>query len=326
MKTIQTFAGLALAASLAAGCSDKADMPGSQYPADNVVRVTASVDEVRSRSYTSETLENFYLSISNPSSDMYSYGCIPYHKENGEWTISSTAGIVLWQNDSQPVDIVACNRLTDGLGNDPKILYELTDGKAQVNTSQSNDTDFTESDFLTYKRTGFVPKDDLTDGKLAIAFQHGFCLLNIGITLGTDFNLPDLPTESPVDRVTVKDIAYQATVDFTQTPVQITTVEGEKSDIDSHHDRFDKAADKESHAVDHYSCILIPQTVKAGLLKVELSVNAAQIYVWTSTADVTLESGKKYRLNLTIGRDATVAGEITSTAWSEATGGELETE
>ena len=88
MKTIQAIIGLALAASFGAGCSNEADMPDSHYPADNVVRVTASVDEARTRSYTSETLNSFYLSIHNPGSETYSYGSTPYLKNNcGRMTV-----------------------------------------------------------------------------------------------------------------------------------------------------------------------------------------------------------------------------------------------
>lgn len=326
MKTIQAIIGLALAASFGAGCSYETDMPDSHYPADNVVRVTASVDEARTRSYTSETLNSFYLSIHNPGSEPYSYGSTPYLKNNGIWEADN---ILLWQNDSVAVDIIACTDLeSPALANDAAKLYELNNGVAAIKTDQaSEDKDyFTQSDFLIYKRTGFVPKNDLVDGKLAIVFQHGFSLLNIQITLGTEFNQSDVPTKSPVDSVTIKDMAYKATVDFTQTPIQMTAKEDEKGNINAHHGTFETVTEKDKHAVDNYACILIPQTLAAGSLKVELLVNGSDRYIWTSTSDFTLESGKKYQLKLTLGKDAAVAGEITSQAWNETTGGELETE
>lgn len=84
---------------------------------------------------------------------------------------------------------------------------------------------------------------------------------------------------------------------------------------------FTAATDKESNATTAYSCILIPQTITAGKLSVDITIGG-KLYTWTSTTDVELNSGASHLLNLKVGKDSAVMGSISSCPWIE--GGETQ--
>ena len=323
---LQTMTWVALAVSMMAGCSNDDGIVNNNYPEDNVVRIMASVDEARTRSYTTETLNSFYLSIHNPVNEKYNYGVVYIGKKDGVWQ-NTDGHILLWQNAEQPVDIVAYNYLNESSASP---VYEETRGKACVWENQSfidgsGESRFTASDFLIYKKENFVPGTDLVDKKLNITFQHGFSLLNIDIELGTEYNYDSkFNGNPPYNTISVEGIALGAYIDFTQTPIQISADPETKGSITPCRLGYIMGLNKDEHTVDHYACIIVPQTIKAGDFKVNLKVDGIN-YSWASSTDITLEGGKKYQLKLNFGKEAVVAGGFTSEAWNDMEGGKLET-
>ena len=83
----------------------------------------------------------------------------------------------------------------------------------------------------------------------------------------------------------------------------------------------------EVNAISTFSCIAIPQTVAANTFKVSL-MTAGKRYEWTSDKEITLQSGYRYTLELTMGNDVVLlkGGSISATPWGPGTGGSLETE
>lgn len=324
---IKTLIGTALVATMWTSCSNEENLPGdSNYPDDNVIRVTANVDDARTRSLTTETLDSFYVSIHNKDTSTYSYGYEPFKKVNGEWVSDN---LLLWQNEEQPVDIIAvCNA-----GIEPNADINLYNDAATqiINEDQNEKSTFDKQDLLIYEFRDFVPKNNLVNKKLNIPFRHALSLIYIRIILGTEYNVPYIPAETPIDSIKITGTYNWATVDFRQSPVAIK-LETEpllddftKYDIKPYHEQFNEPATKNDHSEDLYACILLPQTIKTGEFQVKLSAEES-IYVWTSSADFTLESGKKYELTLTMGKDVVTAGTITSQEWNDRTGGDLETE
>lgn len=326
MNAVKTMLGIALAVPLLVGCSDYEKHSGNpDFPEDNVVRVAAGVDDVRTRSLTTETLDGFYISIHNKVNSAYCYGYEPFRKVNGEWVSDR---LLFWQNETQPVDIIAVRNVA----NIPldAVLYEVKAWQ-ELDEDQSEKSTFDKQDLLLYEAVDFVPGNGLVNGKLDIPFQHAYSLVYIRIILGTEYNVPFIPTFTPVESVKITGTYNCATVDFTEFPVAIE-LETEpllddftKYDIKPYHERFSMAAATDEHSEDLYACILMPQTIKAGELKVKLEVDE-DIYLWTSTADVTLESGMSYQIDIAAGKDAVASGNITSRAWTEASGGSSEKE
>ena len=319
MKAIKTLAMAALTTAVFASCSSEDDLAQSNYPMDNVVRVTTSVKDINTRAFHStNTLDEFAFCIVNPQRTKFSYDNVMVTKEASTWTPASQ---MLWQNASQPVDIIAYAPY-QSISRYEK-MSNATNYPVYVKVQQEADT--YESDFLVYKKKGFVPGKDLTNGAVDITFTHALSLLNINIEFGNEFSKTTPLTSNPIKNINIGGSVDRGYADFTKdvisvtadaasVPVLITPVIG----------IFNAAANNDAHATVNYSAILIPQTIAQGF-RVEFEMDG-KIYVWTASESVTLESGKKHQLNLIVGKDVVKSGYISASPWTEGTGGTLETE
>ncbi len=315
-----------LVAAVLTGCSNDEDIAiGNNYPKDNVVRVMPSVGEAQTRSYTTETLNEFYLDILNPANSDYSYQYSVFDKYDDEWKSNSTKPL-LWQNATQQVTVTACTQLKDYNSENPENICNMTDARVIIWPDQYIKSYYEMSDFLWFKDDQFIPNIKLVDGKLPISFQHGFSLLEVKVEFGTEYNISELLTASPITKLVVPDMPCNASIDFTQSPVKVSVAaDADRKAISAWHGTFTAAADMNTNAIDRWSCILIPQTIAAGSFKVNILAGDAT-YAWTSTKEITLESGKKYQLKLTLGKDAIIVGQMTMNAWETGESGDLETE
>ena len=333
MKAIKFFAITAMAAAMITSCSTDDELSQSNYPSDNIIRVTAGVNNAKTRAdgAGTELKNNFSLTIVNKNTEStlakkYTYIDKVFSKSSGDWACSDT---LLWQDDKTPVDIVAFapaqtgkfSGVCDNAGNIQSITYSVADD--QSTKSDNND--------LLYNYTpGFVPGGTNLDkdGKLSIQFNHAFCMIDINVTLGTEFNKPNVLDDSPIVKVTLDGTKIAANVDVknaatgsttttasvvtaseTATPTTITTTKG----------TFTKAANAEANAKSCFSCIAIPQKVAANTFKVSL-MTAGKRYEWTSDKEITLQSGYRYTLELTMGNNVVLlkGGSISATPWTEA--------
>ena len=331
MKAIKFFAISAMAAAMITSCSSEDELSQSNYPSDNIIRVTAGVNNAKTRAEGQGVTamdKPFSLTIINKNTEStelakkYTYVDKVFSKSSsGDWTCSET---LLWQKATIPVDIVAFapaqeNKFSGVCDNDRNIkpiTYSVADDQS---TSSDN------NDLLYYYTKGFVPKDSLVNQKLNIQFNHAFCMIDINVTLGTEFNKPNVLDDSPIIKVTLGGTKIAANVDVTNA-ASVVTASGEATDITTTKGSFtpaenaDKKADPEKNAISRFSCIAIPQTVAANTFKVSL-MTAGKRYEWTSDKEITLQSGYRYTLNLTMGNDVVLlkGGSITATPWTEIT-------
>ena len=332
MKVIHFFAISAMAAAMITSCSSEDELSQSNYPSDNIIRVTAGVNNAKTRADVkySPMDKPFSLTIVNRNTESselakkYTYVDKVFSKTSGDWACSET---LLWQNDKTPVDIVAFapaqenkfNGVCDNAGNIKPITYSVA-------TDQSTSSD--NNDLLYNYTPDFVPGGTNLDenGKLNIQFNHAFCMIDINVTLGTEFNKPDILEKSPITEVTLEGTIIEANVNVTNA-ANIVTASGEAAKIITTKGTFDKAANAEAKAISRFSCIAIPQTVAANTFKVSL-MTAGKLYKWTSADPVELKSGYRYTLNLTMGNDVVLLKDekITASPWGEGTGGTLETD
>lgn len=247
----------------------------------------------------------------------YTYVDKVFSKTSGDWACSET---LLWQKATIPVDIVAFapaqegkfNGVCDNDRNIKPITYSVASDQS---TSSDN------NDLLYYYAPGFNPGKSLVDKKLNIQFNHAFCMIDIVVTLGTEFNKPEVLKESPIVKVTLGGTKIAANVNVTNAASVVTISETDAAtDITTTKGSFDKAADPEANAKSHFSCIAIPQTVGANTFKVSL-MTAGKRYEWTSAEPVELKSGYRYTLNLSMGNDVVLlkGGSISATPWTEIT-------
>lgn len=148
--------------------------------------------------------------------------------------------------------------------------------------------------------------------------------LNIQIKLGTEFDqgVNGKLTESPIENLRIGGINLQGTCNFKVDEPTMTADERNPvlEDAYPHEvpERFTPATGNAGHEVSnataYYSCILIPQTVAANTFTIAFSINDKE-YQWTSTAPVILESGTSYTLELTVGKDIVVAGNMSVKPW-----------
>ena len=304
MKAIQFFAITALGAALFASCSNEEELATGSYPSDNLIRVTAGVnnDMTRGDEATTALTKNFSLTVVNQTNDKYSYANEIFSLSGGtEWSCSNK---LLWQNLSTPVEIVAlypaanANTFSGVYSKENKSYGTITYG---VSPDQSTDNDV--DDLLLYHNANFVPKDNLKDGKLNILFNHAFCRVDIEVTIGSEFNATNGLAENPIQGIRVEGTKTTAEIGFVSTEPFFTVTSSESEDATSITPTsrdFTPAASASNQAVARYSCIVIPQTAT---LKVVLHTSDRE-YEWTGT-EMALESGKQYTLQLNMKKSAT---------------------
>lgn len=318
MKVIKFFAITAMAAAMITSCSNEDELSQSNYPSDNIIRVTAGVNNAKTRAEGAGTpLENpLSLTVVNKNAPKYTYVDQEFSKTSGDWACSET---LLWQKSDALVDIVAFAPAQQGTFNGVYANGSIQPIAYSVADDQSTKSD--NNDLLYYYAKDFNPGESLDKGKLKIQFNHAFCMIDINVTLGTEFNKPSIPTTSPITEVTLEGTKIEANVIVTNAANIVTASEtATAAKIITTKGTFDKAANAETNAKSHFSCIVIPQNVAANTFKVSLKT-AGKLYEWTSDKEITLQSGYRYTLNLTMGDNVVLlkGGSITATPWTEIT-------
>lgn len=332
MKAIQFLGMTAFMAAMLTGCSNDSDLAHSNFPDDNIIRVTAGVNGAVTRAETLGTELNsdfkFSLTVINKAplkegenSNKYTYGNRIFKKETGtEWSCDK---ILLWQDAKTPVDVAA---LAPASSSDTFYdSYDFWDEKItpmEYSITADQNPQKPENDLLYYYKSNLVPKDALnSSGKLDIQFNHAFSMIDINVTLGTEYS----NKENPINEVIVGGSKLKATIDVANSEgygVAYPSESGNnpETDIITTPGTFTMATSDEKNSEAKFSCILIPQTIDANKFKVTLKTSS-KTYVWTSSEDITLETGHKYTLALTMGRDKLTAqkGNISAGSWTEET-------
>lgn len=302
MKAIQFFAITALGAALFASCSNQEELATGSYPSDNLIRVTAGVnnDMTRGNEATTALTKDFSLTVVNNTNDKYSYANEIFSLSSGtEWSCSNK---LLWQNLTTPVEIVALYPATDAntfsgvYSKENKSYGTITYG---VNSDQSiaDEAD----DLLLYHNARFVPKDDLKKEKLDIEFNHAFCRVDIEVIIGSEFNATDGLAANPIQGIRVEGTKISADIGLASASPTITA-KGDAASITPTPGTFTPAASAANQAVARYSCMVIPQ---AADLNVVLHTSDRE-YEWTGS-QMKLESGKQYTLKLNMTKKSTTA-------------------
>lgn len=302
MKAIQFFAITALGAALFASCSNQEELETGSYPSDNLIRVTAGVNNDMTRGDEAATAlnKNFSLTVVNQTNDKYSYANEIFSLNGGtEWTCSNK---LLWQNLTTPVEIVALYPATDankfsGVYSKGNKSYGTITYSVNPNQSTADEAD----DLLLYHNTNFVPEDDLQNGKLDIQFDHAFCRVDIEVTIGKEFNATNGLAENPIQGIRVEGTKTTAEIGFVSTEPSFTPT-GDATSIIPTPGNFTPAASAANQAIARYSCMVIPQTAD---LNIVLHTSDKE-YEWTGT-QMALESGKQYTLKLNMTKKSTTA-------------------
>lgn len=300
MKAIQFFAITALGAALFASCSNQEELATGSYPSDNLIRVTAGVNNDMTRSDEAATAlnKNFSLTVVNQTNDKYSYANEIFSLSSGtEWTCSNK---LLWQNLTTPVEIVALYPAT--AANTFSGVYTKENksyGTIAYGVTPDQSTAAEANDLLLYHNANFVPENDLENGKLDIQFYHAFCRVDIEVTIGSEFNATNGLAANPIQGIRVEGTKISADIGFASAETTITA-KGDAASITPTPGTFTPAASATAKAVARYSCMVIPQTAT---LNIVLHTSDRE-YEWTGP-QMALESGKQYTLQLNMKKSAT---------------------
>ena len=330
MKAIQFLGMTAFMAAMLTGCSNDSELAHSNFPADNIIRVTAGVNGAVTRAETlgTELNSDFKFSLTvvneNEGTNKYTYRNKIFQKTGTEWRCSD---ILLWQDAETPVAVAALAPVIDSW--EFNNIYSNQD-KFKIMEyviSENQNPQIPANDLLYYYKSDLVPGTELKDGKLNIQFNHAFSMIDIIVTLGTEYSKKD----NPINEVIVGGSKIRATLDITNSKgVAYASTMGTnpETDIITTPGTFTMAQTDLENSKAAYSCILIPQTIDANKFKVTLKTSS-KTYVWTSPDAITLEIGHRYTLNLTMGKDVVTAqkGNISAGSWTEGTdsGNTLET-
>lgn len=331
MKAIQFLGMTAFMAAMLTGCSNDSELAHSNFPDDNIIRVTAGVNGAITRAETLGTELNsdfkFSLTVINKAPlgeeeryNKYTYGNRIFEK-TGTGTEWSCRDILLWQDAETKVDVAALAPAIDKTTfsksydswNEKITTMEYSITADQKTQSEAND-------LLYYYKSNLVPKTALnSDGKLNIQFNHAFSMIDIIVTLGTEYSKKD----NPINEVIVGGSKIRATLDITNSKgVAYASTMGTnpETDIITTPGTFTMAQTDLENSKAAYSCILIPQTIDANKFKVTLKTSS-KTYVWTSPNAITLQTGHRYTLALTMGKDKLTAqkGNISAGSWKEGT-------
>ena len=322
MKAIQFLGMTAFMAAMLTGCSNDSELAHSNFPDDNIIRVTAGVNGAVTRAETlgTELNSDFKFSLTvvneNEGTNKYTYRNKIFQKTGTEWRCSD---ILLWQDAETPVAVAALAPVIDFW--EFNNIYSNQD-KFKIMEyviSENQNPQKPANDLLYYYKSDLVPGTELKDGKLNIQFNHAFSMIDIIVTLGTEYSKKD----NPINEVIVGGSKIRAALDITNSKgVAYASTMGTnpETDIITTPGTFTMAQTDLENSKAAYSCILIPQTIDANKFKVTLKTSS-KTYVWTSPDAITLEIGHRYTLNLTMGKDKLTAqkGNISAGSWTEGT-------
>lgn len=315
MMTSKTkYLAFAAIAAMLAGCSNEEGLsPTQQSLKDTPITVNVGVAELSSRAgYETPTSgiptlpETFYFSIDQEGTK-YDYTNVKMTKSAGSTTPPYTPeSQLLWAGDSA-VSVTAATFSLDG-------TQTLT-----AQTNQNTKEAVKQSDHLYYTNSAVIPS---TSG-INVNFSHIMSKVILTITLGDEFN----ETSNPITNVKFKGTVASNSYDFTAETPWGTIAEGTgATDITPLELTYTKIGGEVKNATAEYEVILVPQTVATGVFAVQFNVSG-RIFNWSSASEIKLESGHKYTLALTAGKDKVNSVSFTASEWKNGNdNGKLETE
>ena len=311
------------------GCSKQQAVQSpaeGNFPADHVIRVAPQVAATKG-SYTTDKLTEFDLIVedSKGPAGTYTYSNTPFKKGESGWTPSK---MLLWSKSDAEVLVYA---IAPSVGSESTVWVDNINDEnkcpsLEVQTEQAKDD--CSSDYLGWASGKKKVSELLVEGgKLSFAFTHLLTRFTVTFKLGTEFNVSGVPQSDIISDVVVSGTARDFKLkgkspDWTSFTVEPGTA---ASDIKPYNVGWTSAENAQGNCSSVYDCILVPQAVTKGGLKISFKA-AGKNYEWVSAADYTLNGNTAYTLTLKVGKDVVIAGGFSATAWTETPGGSLYTE
>lgn len=312
---------------LAVGCA-KQNVQEGGFPEDHVIRVSTEVAPATKGSYTTDNITEFDLIVTDHTKAAYSFNNTKFSKSSGEWVSEKT---LLWGGAKDTVTVYAvapCFKDRDLWDTQDFDRLPFYDTMCEIEAEQSEESK--SPDYLcwvgSYQSAKTVDKC-LTDGKLKIEFTHMLSLVRITFRLGTEFNNGGIPQSNIISDVVISGTSRSFWITTMMydgklsayVPVQVIA-----SDVKPYNTEWHAAAAETGNCTSVYECILVPQTVSVGELKISFKAGG-KAYEWVAP-ELTFSPNSVHTLTLKVGKDAVIAGGFTATEWVNENSTILETE
>ena len=294
---------MAAMAFLFASCAGEEEVT---TPADSLkgkpINVDVLVSDIKTRAgYDTDNLPTkFYLTIDQNDTE-YDYTNVVMKYEEGKWVAYASDAA-----DAPTVDMMWAN--ATGTIAVKAATFSLSDASTPLNalTDQSKAERIKASDHLYYSSNAVTPSEN---GTISIPFDHIMSKLEITVTLRNQYGASENPITSA--------IAFGSATSATYSPTEATlwsNYNSAVSDISLCSSGSYSAAERTAT----YEAILIPQNIAENTFGVKVKIGNKS-YTWRYANAVTLEGGKKYTLNLTLGKDELTLNTISVSNWNEKT-------
>ena len=294
---------MAAMAFLLASCAGEEEVT---TPADSLkgkpINVDVLVSDIKTRAgYDTKNLPTkFYLTI-DQDGENYDYTNVVMKYEEGKWVAYASDAAdaptveMIWANATGTIAVKAAT-------------FSLTSTSTPLNalTDQSTAEGIKASDHLYYSSNAVKPSEN---GTISIPFNHIMSKLEITVTLRNQYGASET---NPITSAITFGSATNATYSHAKetpwsTPSAVTDI---------------KLCPSESYSATErtatYEAILIPQNIAASTFGVKVKIGD-KTYTWKSANAVKFDGGKKYTLNLTLGKDELTLNTISVSSWNEKT-------
>ena len=293
---------MAAMAFLLASCAGEEEVT---TPADSLkgkpINVDVLVSDIKTRAgYDNTSLPKmFYLSI-DQNDPKYDYTNVVMKYEGGKWVAYASDAA-----DAPTVDMIWAN--ATGTIAVKAATFSLSSASTTLNalTDQSTAEGIKASDHLYYSNDAVTPSEN---GTISIPFNHIMSKLEITVTLRNQYGASETnPITSAIAFGSATSATYSHAV---ATPW--SNYNSAVSDISLCSSGSYSAAERTAT----YEAILIPQNIAASTFGVKVKIGD-KTYTWKSANVVTFEGGKKYTLNLTLGKDELTLNTLSVSNWNE---------
>ena len=265
------------------------------------INVDVLVSDIKTRAgYDTKNLPTkFYLTIDQDGAE-YDYTNVVMKYEKDKWVAYASDAA-----DAPTVDMIWAN--ATGNVTVTAATFSLTSASTTLNalTDQSTAERIKASDHLYYSSNAVKPSEN---GTISIPFDHIMSKLEITVTLRNQYGTPET---NPITSA----IALGSATNATYSPTEETpwsNYNSAVSDISLCSSGSYSAAERTAT----YEAILIPQNIAENTFGVKVTTGNKS-YTWKSASAVTLEGGKKYTLDLTLGKNELTLNTISVSNWNE---------
>ena len=304
MKTMNKiiFWTMAAFAFLFASCAGEEELTTPANPLKNKpINVDVLVSDIKTRAgYDTDNLpKQFYLTIDQGGED-YNYTNVVMKYEEGKW--------VAYESDATNANKVEMHWAgSEGNITVKAATFSLAEASASLSaqTEQSTAEAIKSSDHLYYYSNAVTPS---SDGTIIIPLDHVMSKLEVKVTLRNQYGGSG---SNPITSAIVFGSATSAT--YTIAEATQWSNPSAASDITPCLSAYNS-----TNRIANYEAILIPQNIASNTFGVKVTIGGKS-YTWKSANPIQLDGGKKYTLDLTLGKNELTLNKLSVGNWKEET-------